>query len=315
MPAFKKYIEPFLQKPILLLMAGFFLLAVLTFGVMRKQRYPAYLFAADTYHGVERSIRKVRASFDSFDYGAGTPKTVTRAQVSEVDGMTMLYIPAGEFTMGSDEHAPKTTPEHRVNLDAYWIDRTEVTNQMYARCVKAGDCDHPIQFDEVNPYYDHLEYANYPVVYVSWKSAAKYCKWAGRRLPTEAEWEKAARGTDGNPYPWGNQEPDSSLLNYQDNIGGPLPVDRYPLGASPYGALNMAGNVREWVQDWFSPGYYAKWKYYTNPTGPKHGTSRSLRGGGFQDTAQQVFTYNRFAHDPLSAGIDRGFRCALSAEE
>jgi len=315
MPAFKKYIKPLVQKPLLLLLAGVFLLAALTFGIMRRQEGPAYEFLANTYHRVERTILKLRATNDSFDYGAGTLNPATRVRVSKVDGMTMLYIPAGEFTMGADGYTPKTAPEHRVYLDAYWIDQTEVTNEMYARCVEAEVCRRPIQSSDVNPYYDNPEYVNYPVVYVSWRSAARYCKWAGRRLPTEAEWEKAARGPDGNPYPWGNEEPGAHLLNYQDNIGGPLPVDRYPLGASPYGVLNMAGNVREWVRDWFSPTYYTKWKYYTNPKGPGGGAKKSLRGGGFRDTAQQVFAFNRFAHNPTSAGIDRGFRCAKKAKE
>jgi formylglycine-generating enzyme required for sulfatase activity len=315
MPAFKKYVKTLTQKRLLLLLAGVFLSAVLVFGVMSGQASPAWEFLANTYHGLERSIWKIRATFDSFNYGAGTSKPATQVRVSEVDGMTMLYIPAGEFTMGSDEYTPKTAPAHRVHLDSYWIDQTEVANEMYARCVEAGVCARPIQSEDMNPYYDNPEYDNYPVVYVSWSSAAGYCEWAGRRLPTEAEWEKAARGPDGNPYPWGNEEPGSRLLNYQDNIGGPLPVDRYPLGASPYGALNMAGNVREWVQDWFSPTYYEKWWFYTNPAGPEGGTRKTLRGGGFRDTAQRVPTYNRFAHNPASPGIDRGFRCAMDAEE
>jgi len=313
-PAFKKHIKPLLQKPLLLLLAGVFLLAALAFGFMGRKGGPAYEFLAGTYHGFQRSIWKSKAAFDSFDYGAGTSQPPTQARVSKMDGMTMLYVPAGEFTMGSDGYTPKTAPEHRVYLDAYWIDQTEVTNEMYARCVQADVCAHPIQSSDVNPYYDNPKYVNYPAVYVSWKAAATYCKWAGRRLPTEAEWEKAARGPVGNHYPWGDEEPGTRLLNYQDNIGGPLPVDRYPLGASPYGALNMAGNVREWVRDWFSPTYYAKWRFYTNPAGPEGGAKKSLRGGGFQDTAQQVFAYNRFAHKPASAGIDRGFRCAKNAK-
>ena len=314
MPGFKKFFKSLTQKRLPLTLAGGFLSAVLAFGVISGQGSEAHEFLANTYHNLESSIWKLRATFDSFNYGTGPVKPATQVRVSEVDGMTMLYIPAGEFTMGSDEYTPKAAPAHRVYLDAYWIDQTEVTNEMYARCVEAGVCARPIQSDDVNPYYDNAEYVNYPVVYVHWSSAAGYCEWADRRLPTEAEWEKAARGPEGNAYPWGNEEPGSRLLNYEDNIGEPLPVDRYPLGASPYGALNMAGNVREWVQDWFSPTYYQRWKFYTNPPGPSGGSLKSLRGGGFRDAAQQVFTYNRFAHAPASPGIDRGFRCAMDAE-
>ncbi len=189
------------------------------------------------------------------------------------------------------------------------MDQTEVTNRMYALCVKAGVCMLPIQSGGVNPYYDNARYFNYPIVYTDWNDAEQYCAWANRRLPTEAEWEKAARGTDGRRYPWGNEKPNSKLLNYQDNIGTPLPVDRYPLGASPYGILNMAGNVREWIADWYDNDTY-KEDHYLNPLGPETGTSRALRGGHFSDSWQQVSTYNRFSHEPWSAGLARGFRCA-----
>jgi len=168
--------------------------------------------------------------------------------------------------------------------------------------------------DNVNPYYNNSKYDNYPVVYINWQEAVQYCTWVNRRLPTEAEWEKAARGTDGRSYPWGNEEPNSKLANYQDNIGTPLPVDRYPLGASPYGVLNMAGNVREWLADWYNGSTYQE-DHSVNPLGPETGIERSMRGGHFSDTMRRITTYNRFKHEPESAGLGRGFRCAADAEE
>ncbi|HEX2697256.1 MAG TPA: SUMF1/EgtB/PvdO family nonheme iron enzyme [Anaerolineales bacterium] len=225
--------------------------------------------------------------------------------------MTLIYIPAGEFTMGSNESGiPKSQPEHRVYLDAYWIDKTEVSNAMYLLCVADRKCTIPVQ-ETINPYIQNPFYANYPVVYVRWHDARDYCAWAGRRLPTEAEWEKAARGTDGRIYPWGNEPPNPSLANFDYNLGVAMPVDRYPLGASPYGVLNMAGNVREWIKDWYSSTYYSD-SPSENPPGPDTGHHRSLRGGSFMDDEREIRIFNRFDHSPTSTGIDRGFRCAMS---
>jgi len=215
--------------------------------------------------------------------------------------------------MGSDEKgAPKNHPVHKVMLNAFWMDQVEVTNAMYALCVEEGKCTLPIIGR--NPYYGRSRYKNYPVVYVSWYDANAYCKWAGRRLPTEAEWEKAARGTDGQIYPWGNNLPDQSLANFNMNIGALLDVFRYPLGASPYGVLNMAGNVREWVADWFNRSYYAV-SPRENPLGPPSGETKSLRGGAYDDSYSQIRTFNRFDHAPSSPGLIRGFRCASDVDE
>ena len=274
-----------------------------------NQREVEYIYLADKYHQLQKNLLKLQYVFDSFNFGASKPEITTKSMVSPIDGMTMVYIPAGNFLMGENRGPMKISPQHLVYLDAYWIDQTEVTNRMYALCVKAGACGLPIQSDGVNPYYGNPRFYNYPIVYIDWIEAVQYCTWANRRLPTEAEWEKAARGTDGRRYPWGNEKPNSKLLNYQDNIGTPLPVDRYPLGASPYGILNMAGNVREWATDWYSNQTY-KQDHELNPLGPETGTTRSLRGGHFSDSWQQVTTYNRFSHEPTSAGLARGFRCA-----
>jgi formylglycine-generating enzyme required for sulfatase activity len=292
----------------LVLSISLLLFGLIVLNIMRTQRTTEYLYLADRYHQLQKDAIKLKYILDSYDLGVGKPKIITKSQVSPMDGMTMIYIPAGEFLMGNDHGPTRSTPEHTVYLDAYWIDQTEVTNEMYALCVEAGVCWQPVQSKVINPYYDNPRYVNYPVVYINWQEAVQYCTWANRRLPTEAEWEKAARGTDGRKYPWGDEKPNSKLLNYQDNIGAPLPVDRYPSGASPYGVLNMAGNVREWVADWYDNKAYQE-DYYLNPLGLKIGTEKSLRGGHFSDSWQQVYTYNRFSHEPESAGLARGFRC------
>lgn len=252
----------------------------------------------------------LRAQWNSYGFGV-TPVKPLQARISEVDGMPQVYVPAGEFEMGIDDIGfPASQPLHTINLDAFWIDQYEVSNAQFALCVEAKKCRMPSK--QVYIQYFDPAYADYPVVYVAWKDALTYCTWAGRTLPTEAQWEKAARGTDGRHYPWGNALPDSSRANFDSIFGKTVPVDRYPLGASPYGAFNMAGNVREWVADWYGENYYSQ-APTENPTGPELGHYRSLRGGAYGDTLRQMQVYTRFKHQPTSPGINRGFRCAQPA--
>jgi formylglycine-generating enzyme required for sulfatase activity len=166
-------------------------------------------------------------------------------------------------------------PTHTVTLNAFWIMQTEVTNAEYKKCVDMVKCKMPN-----NSRWNDPAYADYPVTDVNWDQASAYANWVGGRLPTEAEWEKAARGTDQRVYPWGNQAPDDRLNYNRGVVSDTMPVGSYPNGASPYGALDMAGNVEEWVADWYSPTYYAS-SPAQNPQGPDTGADRVLRGGSF----------------------------------
>jgi formylglycine-generating enzyme required for sulfatase activity len=226
-----------------------------------------------------------------------------------------VLVPAGEFLMGSadaDSGADSDEkPQRKVYLDAFKIDRTEVTNAMYAKCVQAGACRTPASSGsgKKNSYYGDSQYANYPVIHVSWNDAQAYCMWAGGRLPTEAEWEKAARGADGRTYPWGNEPPDKQRCNFNRDVGDTTPVGVYPAGASPYGALDMAGNVWEWVADRYQADYYAV-APARNPPGPAAGDSRVLRGGSWGCGQWLVRAAGRDRNDPVVRNVNLGFRCA-----
>jgi len=244
-----------------------------------------------------------------------TPRLPQITQISSVDGMEMVFIPAGDFPMGADENDPDVDavekPQHWLYLSPYWIDLTEITNAMYAQCVKAGDCQTPEKVSsKTRPaYYNDSQHQDYPVVYVSWDDASAYCHWAGRRLPTEAEWEKAARGIDGRLYPWGDVPADNRKANYNNLVGDTTRVGFYPAGASPYGVLDMAGNVAEWVADWYGDGYYAV-SPYKNPPGPKSGEFRMLRGGSWFNPMHALRTTFRLWNYPNLRSETIGFRCA-----
>jgi len=196
---------------------------------------------------------------------------VGSSKINAVDGAEMVYVPAGEFLMGSEEGGSDESPEHTVYLDAYWIYKHEVTNVQYRDCIEAGEC-----AGDLSRYPEDDD----PAVYIDWYEANDYCEWAGGQLPTEAEWEKAARGTDGRTYPWGEASPSCNLAQFRDCSGQTVPVGSFPAGASPYGALDMAGNVWEWVADWYDAGYYEN-SPDANPTGPASGTYRVFRGGSW----------------------------------
>lgn len=245
-----------------------------------------------------------------------TPTIGIQSMISPVDGMPLVYVPAGEFEMGSEDGRDDEKPVHTVFLDAYWIDQTEVTNEMYAICVQAGECSPPGSKESFtrNNYFGNSEFDDYPVIEVSWNDAKSYCEWADRRLPTEAEWEKAARGTDGRTYPWGEQI-DNTYANYR-GVQDTMPVGSYEKGKSPYGVYDMVGNVWEWVADWYYENYYSI-SPSANPTGPTSGENRVIRGMGWA-VGDGIFGGERSADrvnwDPLSDWYSIGFRCAMDAE-
>jgi formylglycine-generating enzyme required for sulfatase activity len=248
---------------------------------------------------------------------------VGSTRVSPVDGMRLVYVPAGEFVMGGDAYFEER-PVHTVILDAFWIDQTEVTNGMFASFLNAwgnrqedgaaylddGDIDSQIHFAEGFWRADPV-YQDHPVVEVTWYGANAYCSWAGRRLPTEAEWEKAARGKAGGIYPWGNDELTTERLNFNDHVGDTAEAGSYPDGASPYGALDMAGNVWEWVADLHSRTYYSI-SPLENPPGPETGFFRVLRGGGWNSRDTFVRSMHRNRGAPTISHAFVGFRCADS---
>ena len=278
---------------------------------------------ADLIQGNEQAVGESPAS-------TATPElTVGSSKISAKDGMLMLYVPAGEFEMGYSEGKEDEKPVHTVYLDAFWIDQTEITNRMYLKCVEEGVCNQPVQGAHTalrvdssthEVYYGNPEFYDYPVIYVNHIQADIYCRWAGRRLPTEAEWEKAARGTDGRLYPWGNEPPNETLLNYDGIIGDTTKVGSYPAGASPYGALDMAGNLWEWTADFYSPDYYST-SPTKNPQGPENGYVFVERGGSWRKSERPVRSTYRHHYIPpiLGSFVNShnydGYRCAASAEE
>jgi iron(II)-dependent oxidoreductase len=245
----------------------------------------------------------------------------------------MVRVPAGPFIMGSDKKVDRNSyqpefPQRKVYVDAFDIDKFEVTNVQFLKFVLATNRNPLIdwQYDGGN-FQETM--ASHPVMHVSWYDADAYCKWAGKRLPTSAEWEKAARGEDGRIYPWGNQPAGLSRANFgRTGLSGPvrdrperlllyppiISVDKYDNGVSPYGVFQMAGNVAEWTADWYDPHYY-KTAPDRNPKGPESGTQKAFRGGGWIDSTPSVRPAQRNGTDPNTKMNWLGFRCARDAKD
>jgi sulfatase modifying factor 1 len=233
------------------------------------------------------------------------PEMKVGATFVYADGATLVAVPGGPFTMG---RGGSDNPVHIVTLGDFWIYRTKVTNKQYARCVAVGECTPPDLTDNT-VYTDPLR-VNDPVNGVTWDQGQAYCTWVHGRLPTEAEWEKTARGPDANIYPWGNGAPACDLLNYNNCVGKTTDVNKYPQGKSYYEAFDMSGNAFEWVADWYDALYYKKGAA-ENPLGPDEGKVRSIRSSSYKANTDQVAASVRFYDYPNHHRRDLGFRCVV----
>jgi len=222
----------------------------------------------------------------------------------------MVSIPAGEFTMGSQDGDADERPAHKVYVDSFSIDVYEVTVGQYAEFLRSGEVRAPLDWKTINQSANQKR----PVANVDWADAVAYCKWAGKRLPTEAEWEKAARGTDGRIYPWGNDPPTPLHANYgkmgSHDYETLAPVGTLEAGKSPYGIYDMAGNVWEWVSDWYDNDYY-KNSPQQNPGGPSMGGFKVIRGGSWTSSPRNLRSADRYWDPPSFRSLYfPGFRCA-----
>jgi formylglycine-generating enzyme required for sulfatase activity len=269
--------------------------------------------------------------------------TVLPTEIADAKGVQMVLVPAREFTMGSDNAAADERSAHSVSVDTFYMDRFEVTNQLYSACVSAGICQNPThnylqgpdllifipqggstQGYEIDNYYSSTQYANFPVVFVSWSMAKTYCEWRDARLPTEAEWEKAARGTEGKIYPWGNDfdchfgnsfdftsnSPVRALYGPRcDKYIGTSPVGQFPGGVSSYGVYDLSGNVWEWVSSLYKPYPYKN----SNAENSQEVGLRVFRGGSFLSSAVNSRSSKRQSASENYSATDLGFRCAKDA--
>jgi len=252
------------------------------------------------------------------------PHQAGETLVSNVDGMTLVFVEPASFMMGSLTGNPDEGPVHTVSLNEFWIDSTEVTSEMFAAFLNSNgnqieggvnwiNPDTPFVWvlEKDNRWQVKPKMNNYPIVGVSWYGANAYCKWAGRQLPAEAQWEFAARGIDGYRFPWGNEDLDCDHARYGGCGNLPVEVDSLPLGANPFGVFGLAGNVAEWVNDRYAADYYEQ-SPQANPTGPLNGYYRVIRGGYWDSSYVSMQTWRRHwaGADTLDSGI--GFRCVLN---
>lgn len=244
-------------------------------------------------------------------------KSPSNGGITEImgkDGAPMILVPAGEFVMGSDKGDEDEAPAHRVYLNAFYIDKFEVTNGRFAKYVEVIQSEPPWGFtDKETP----VIHAERPVRWVNWMDAMGYCLWLGKRLPTEAEWEKAARGTDERTYPWGNDPPTPVHAVYGLKEGGAETVSiigNHNMGQSPYGVQDLAGNLYEWVIDWYADNFYTN-SPAINPRGPGEGTAKVQRGGSYINTPYRLRSSFRTKGDPTEQDPNVGFRCAHDAQK
>lgn len=222
-----------------------------------------------------------------------------------VDGTVLVAVPGGEFTMGDINSADN--PLRKISVGDFWAYSTKVTNRQYALCVQLGKCTPPKPEDA--PHFGDVKFTNFPITGVTHTQAAEYCGFVKGHLPTEAQWEKLARGPDGNTFPWGNGAPTCSLTNYALCKGQPTSVNDYPDGKSYYEAWDLAGNVREWVADWYGP---ISNEPIPDPLGPELGEKRSVRSASYTDSANMTIAAHRFSLDPEETSEELGFRCVIN---
>ncbi|MEW6029479.1 MAG: formylglycine-generating enzyme family protein [Chloroflexota bacterium] len=236
-------------------------------------------------------------------------------EIMDQHGLPMHLVPGGDFVMGSDRGLPNAQPAHTVRVDTFYMDMFEVANIFYNECVEAGACQAPKNVE----YFEKTKYAFYPVVYVDWSMAETYCKWRGGRLPTEAEWEKAARGTDERTYPWG-ENVNCRYANYMYYHDDPFymfcvddlsSVGYSEAGKSAYNIYDMAGNATEWVSSLYLPYPYEPTDGREDPNSPGE---RVVRGGSWSSSSTEIHSYRRFAMSPADSSDRLGFRCVINPD-
>jgi formylglycine-generating enzyme required for sulfatase activity len=232
-------------------------------------------------------------------------------EIKDDKGVSMVLVPGGNFIMGGGSKS-NSQPAHTVFLDTFYVDKYEVTNKHYKLCVDEGICKLPstMSSNTHSNYFGASQYGNYPVIYVDWYQALSYCEWREASLPTEAQWEKSARSTDGRSYPWGDEVVECNRANYC--LDDTVEAGRFEAGKSVYGVYDMAGNVSEWVLDWYSDTYYQNFST-PNPSGPDNGVYKVLRGGSWDKDVFAVHTTYRIENYPSNATFYTGFRCARDA--
>jgi formylglycine-generating enzyme required for sulfatase activity len=292
-------------------------------GLCRESRKAALYAAGEAAMATRRWDEAVVCFESVVDADPGYADVLNR--LAEALDNSVAHVPDGEFVMGSDAGDIDERPERLVYVDAFEIDEYEVTNVQYRRFLMATGRHGPRRWEgryehlllKGSPDWDGDAYppgeVMYPAAGIQWQDAIAYCAWVGKRLPTEAEWEKAARGTDGRKYPWGEVWEAGRANTSDSGLQYPEPVGSHPSGASPYGALDMAGNLWEWVSDLYDRQYYG-YASASNPGGPSSGTGeRLLRGGAWDSSVEQARTSYRNATHFFGPNFRVGFRCARSA--
>jgi formylglycine-generating enzyme required for sulfatase activity len=303
--------------PILIAVIGVFMLLVIACGAcwLIVSKLGFFATAIPTQQTLPSPVATNTIMIQSTRAPTETPlptETPFPPEITDNKNVPMRLVPAGEFTMGNDGSDAESQPAHVVVLDAFYIDKYEVTNEMYGACVSADRCRKPKQSGSItrSTYYSNPVFANYPVIYVDWKMAKTYCEWRGAHLPTEAEWEKAARSTDERAYPWGGDKLDCSFANYYGCVGDTTSVDQYEKGQSAYGVYGMAGNVWEWTSSLFRPYPYSSTDGREDPDASGN---RMARGGSwhiFGSEGVNIRSDTRLKLDPSYYGAYVGFRCA-----